>query len=109
MKRLLSHDPITGKTEWWIWDSATRTASIRTEWDVTAILDSNKAAQNQDDQGWFSNKREMRRAASIPNAIIYKWLIEEGINIWDNNHLPAVRRKLNDPEWRWLRTAPGRL
>ena len=71
------------------------------------VLEHNKALQNHDDG--YSPTREMRRAASIPDIIALKWLTEEGLNLWDRNHWRGVRRKLNDPEYRWLRTAPGRL
>lgn len=75
--------------------------------DVEAHLDRNKALQNHDDG--YSPTRELRRAASIPDVIVVKWMEENGINVFDPEHSTAVKRKLNDPEWRWLRTAPGRL
>lgn len=48
-----------------------------------------------------------RHIASIPNVIIEKWMREDGVNIlglsaeeWGR----FIRRKLDDPDWRHLRT-----
>ena len=53
--------------------------------------------------------RDIWRMASIPAVIVEKWLNEDGINVFRKSDAERVRRKLNDPEWRWLRTAPGKL
>lgn len=75
--------------------------------DCEPILERNKALQNDGDG--YSPSRDLRRVASIPNVVIEKWLNEDGINLFDPAHADAVRRKLNDPEWRHLRTAPGQV
>lgn len=106
--RLLDHDPLLGITEYHRYDESTDQTIIKSVQDVEPLLDRNKALQNEQDQGW-GRTRAIRRAAEIPAIIILKWLNEYGINIYDRNHWPAVKRKLNDPDWRWLRTAPGRL
>ena len=80
---------------------------IREYFDEVPVIEHNKRLQNDGDG--YSKSRELRRAASIPNGLVAKWLVEEGINIFNPNHAEAIRRKLNDPEYRWLRTAPGRL
>lgn len=50
------------------------------------------------------------KVAHIPNIVIEQWL-KEGLNIHDPD--PAAQRKLkqklNSPEWRYLRTYPGKL
>lgn len=75
--------------------------------DVQPILDANRAAFNAaPEHGRF--KGEMHRMASIPNIVIEQWL-KEGINLYDKHDWPAVRRKLNSPEYAYLRTKPGRL
>lgn len=108
MKRLLDYDPLTGLAEYHSYDPLTDRTIIEYRQDATPVLERNKALQNHDDGGW-SPSRDMRRAASIPDIIVLKWLKEEGINVFDRDHWPAVKRKLNDPEYRYLRTAPGRL
>lgn len=80
---------------------------IRKTQDVEPILDRNKRLYTADD-GW-SPSRDVRRAASIPLVVVEQWLREEGIDVFNPDHRDAVRRKLNSPEWRHLRTAPGRL
>jgi hypothetical protein len=50
-----------------------------------------------------------RKVASIPNAVAMIWLTRYGVDVFKKDHEPAVRRLLNDPEWRHLRTAPGRI
>ncbi|MBP2311887.1 hypothetical protein [Azospirillum soli] len=75
--------------------------------DCTPILDRNKALQNDGDG--YSPSRELRRVASIPNVLIEKWLNEEGINLFDPDHWPAIQRKLNSSEYLYLRTAPGQV
>ncbi len=75
--------------------------------DVDAILDRNKAMANQND-GW-NGDRTMRRVASIPLTLLMKWQAEEGWDPFDREHADRLARKLNDPDYRWLRTAPGRV
>lgn len=107
-RRLLEADWLTGIAEYHGYDSGTDCTIIETVQDVAPILEHNKALQNADDQGW-SPSRDLRRAATIPDIIVLKWRNEYGIDVFDRNHWPAVKRLLNDPEWRYLRTAPGTL
>ncbi len=76
--------------------------------DVQPIIDLNKILYN-DGTGGYGETREWRRAATIPNIILEKWLKEEGIRYWDSEDTPKLMAKLDDPEWRYLRTAPGHL
>lgn len=74
--------------------------------DCEPVLEINKAMTLHNDG--YTPGREMRRAASIPMGVVLKWR-EEGIDIFNPNHAYAIKRKLNDPEWRYLRTADGKL
>ena len=107
-KRLLDADPGTGLREYHHYDAGADRTIIETVQDVEPILERNKALQNDDAGGW-SPTRDLRRAATIPDIIILKWRNEEGIDVYDPNHWPAVKLKLNSSEYRWLRTAPGTL
>lgn len=71
-----------------------------------AELELNKAMYNHDDG--YSPDRGERRVAHIPAIVLEQWL-KEGLDFNDPNNLPAIVRKLNDPENRFLRTAPGQL
>ena len=75
--------------------------------DVEPILEANKALAASGDG--YSPSRELRRAASIPLAIVEKWKNELGVDVFNPDHKPAVRRLLNSSEYLYLRTAPGRL
>ena len=80
---------------------------IENRQDVQPILEHNKALLNSGEDG-YSPDRFLRRVASIPNVVYLQWM-KEGIDACNPDHWPAVARKLNDPEWRYLRTAPGRV
>lgn len=76
--------------------------------DTDAIIERNKAMATTNDG--YSPSRELRRVATIPALIREKWLKEEGWDAWRPDRYPEqLMRKLNDPEWQFLRTAPGRL
>jgi hypothetical protein len=76
--------------------------------DVEPILEHNKRLYNDGTDG-YGPTREWRRAATIPNIILEKWLKEEGIRYWDSEDTPKLMAKLDDPEWLYLRNAPGTL
>lgn len=80
---------------------------VHREADVESLLEANKALASSGDG--YTPSREMRRAASIPNAIVEKWRNEKGVNVYDPDHWPKVRELLNSNEYLYLRTAPGRL
>lgn len=75
--------------------------------DVEPILEHNKALYTSGDG--YSPSREWRRAASIPMAIVEKWRVEKGVDVFNPDHMPAVCRLLNSNEYLYLRTAPGHL
>jgi hypothetical protein len=75
--------------------------------DVEPTLERNRAMQSEGDG--YSPSREWRRVASIPPIIQLRWKELYGIEAWNRDHWPGVRRLLNDPDWRWLRTSPGRV
>lgn len=71
--------------------------------DIETILDRNKFLQNEK-QTWAGYWHHI---GTIPNVIIEKWMNEEGVNILK---MPAdewgqfIKRKLRDPDNKWLRT-----
>lgn len=81
---------------------------IRHVQDCDPILDVNKASQAQGRSAWGMDP-DMWKVASIPNVVIIKWLNDHGVNFYDNNHWPHVKRLLNSSEYAWLRTGGGRL
>ncbi len=45
--------------------------------------------------------------AKIPNIVIEKWKAEFGVDVLNKDHWPKVKKLLNDPEYRWLKTTAG--
>lgn len=80
---------------------------VRISQDVAPLLERNRAMATHNDG--YTESREMRRVASVPAIIIQKWLIEEGWDMRDPANADKLAAKLNDPDWAYLRTAPGRL
>ena len=95
MKQRFVVDPMTGDL------------TVHRGEDVEPALEHNKALYSLNDG--YSPSREMRRAASIPMAVVEKWKNELGVDVFNPDHRPAVRRLLNSSEYLYLRTAPGRL
>lgn len=86
---------------------------LRTQ-EVDAILKLNRAAFN-DAPTWrpYASGRKdvaLRRVAEIPLAVVEQWM-QEGINIYspDPDMQKAFRKKLNDYNYKYLRTYPGRV
>lgn len=90
----------------WSYDAPAGCSVIHRAQDVEPILEANKALYTADDG--YSPSRELRRVASIPKVIVEQWM-QEGVNIFDKNCMPEIKRRLNDPTNLFLRTAPGRL
>jgi hypothetical protein len=67
--------------------------------DVSAVLEANKRARG-----------DMVRVASIPDVVAIQWM-NEGINVMSPNRedLRRMKKKLNSPEYAYLRTGGGRL
>jgi len=74
---------------------------------VEPILTLNRAMAAENDG--YTPSRELRRVASIPLNLILRWKLEEGWDAFDPAHADRLARKLNDPEFHYLRTAPGRV
>lgn len=81
---------------------------IRTQ-DVQGQVDANQAEYNShsDLKSSRYGKGPMHKVASIPPGVVEQWM-KEGFNIFTASD-EELRRKLNDPEYKKLRTMPGRL
>jgi len=86
-------------------DSNGRDISIAHVQDVEPILDWNKAARGEEQRGDWG-----RHVARIPNVIYVQWLNEEHkrgntkLRLFTLEFDEIVQRKLQDPEWTYLRT-----
>ena len=105
MKRLVDYDPINGITTYCDYNSVTDVTTVISEYDdVSANLELNKALAN-DPEYWAKGvKAGLAHYAHIPNSIVTKWLIEDGVNVLDRNDERKVYRLLNSPEYKYLKT-----
>ena len=83
------------------------TVTISHSQDVSGILEQNRldriAAENVP-------MGDTQKVASIPHVVVIEWM-KEGINVMAPNRedLKRIKKKLNSPEWAYLRTGGGRL
>lgn len=99
---LFDHDEITGTRTWYESDGAGGFRLV-TEADCEPVLDGNKQLQSGSGRDYW--KGDVRKEASIPNVILMKWLVEDGIQYWTPEGQSRIVKKLNDPEWRYLKCA----
>ena len=78
---------------------------------LNKYLEHNKAEVNAIPQKQYKSalrKKNMWKVASIPTIVIEQWK-KEGIDLFKDEDWPKVRAKLNDPDFKFLRTSPGRV
>src|SRR5688500_10827170 len=81
---------------------------IYREQDVQPYLDANKRMQAEQVGGWRrAGKGARRMVADIPNIVVEMWL-KQGFNMFSASER-ELRKKLDEPEWSYLKTIPGRL
>jgi hypothetical protein len=86
------------------------TVAIEHVQDVEPILEHNKMLRGEEQHSDWG-----RHVASIPNVIYVKWLDEEhakgntSLRMFTPEFDLIVQKKLNDPEWAYLRTDRPKL
>lgn len=122
MKRLLNYDPGTGVYEWFH-GHGDAGFSIETYQDpavVKAIIDRNKAEQNDRSRMQRGIKNSFMRAACIPVGVQHKWLQDESFDLYEGSRTgkphklspegqKRFKRLLNSPDYRYLKTIDGKL
>lgn len=108
-EKLLSYDDFTGIRSVFRHDPYTGKSQIVSTQDVEVDLDFNKTKQNDGTEGWVSRKKEWRHAAHIPFGVLEMWRVVDGIDWRKKEDLPRIMAKLDDIEFRHLRTALFRL
>lgn len=104
VKRLVDYDPLSGMTTFCDYDPLTDITIVSREQDIESLLEKNKTLQNSDDYTRTGIKECFWHYASIPNILIEKWKVEDGIDVFNKDHAKAVYKKLNSPEYRFLKT-----
>jgi len=106
MKRLLDYDPLSREAVWF--EMTDNVIQLHHTQDCSHIIEANKMMANETQYSKDGIKEDWWHYARIPNIVAFKWLKEEGIDIWDRNHKKAVWAKLNDPDYKYLKTTTGR-
>ena len=79
--------------------------------DLEPLIERNKALQFHN--GKTITSEYANPIATIPPIFVLKWLKEEGWYVYDADKDEGVdkklKQKLNDPEWRWLRSSELRV
>lgn len=101
-RRLFKHDPARRMNIWW--EDTDDGFQLHYVQDVEPILELNKAKQTMGRE-YYARDNEMWRVASIPIGVQYTWLIKHGVDVHNEDHWPKVKKLLNDPDWRYLKTA----
>ena len=102
--RLLDYDHLTGIKYEFIAGEGDE-FHIRQSQDVQPFIDANKARQATGKDYWRSGGDDWRHEATIPLTVQMLWLEKYGIKVWDPAHQKDVIKKLNDAEWKYLKTA----
>lgn len=106
--RLFGHDPVTGMTEYFHFDSDTGGFVIETQQDVSALIEVNKARRNATEK--HTRYGELACVASTPNVIVMELAKQHimspaGVILDDKKY----RAWLNDPENEAFRVRRGRV
>lgn len=102
---LLDRDPETGTYETFEYNEETGDIVIRRWADVQPVLDANKGYHLYGD----GKSKDSWLAARIPDIVAQDWLTRLGVNAWRADHWPAVRKLLQDPDYKHLRPTSFKL
>ena len=108
-KRIIDYDPYTGVTTTFDYDHSNDITIIGREQDIQPALERNKALQLDEQYSKDGIKASWWHEAFIPNIVIEKFKNEFGLDIFNKNHIGAIKKKLNDPEYLYLRTTASKI
>ena len=100
------------KKETFILDENEKKIIVKEEVNIDSHLKNNKALYNLNDG--YSKSRDLKRVASIPTLALQVWANEyNGSNNWfalpKEVQKNIMKKKLNSNEFKYFRTAEGRL
>jgi hypothetical protein len=72
--------------------------------DVEPIIDHNTRLRNDNPKGMGAS-REWVHVAEIPVTVVFEWVKRYGVDPTAKGYEDLLKRLLNDPEWRYLRTS----
>ena len=101
-RRLFDYDPETGTRI--DFENTDRRFNLIYSQDVEPILDVNKAKQRAG-RDYYAADPDLWRVASIPVTIQMDWLTKFGVDLMNPEHWERVKKLLNHPDYRYLKTA----
>jgi hypothetical protein len=104
VKYFLGKDPISGISRYMEYDSLTDTTTEYAEQDIAHEVEASKQLQNNDEFWKQGVKDEFAMYAHIPAILLEKWAME-GVDI---NDAKALIKKVNNPDYAYLRTTTKR-
>ena len=104
MKRVVDYDPHTRITTTFEMNPDGTIIVGSEVQDLSPILEMNKALQKNEDYSKQGIKDSWWHYATIPMIVIEKWKNELGIDVFNKDHAKRVKKLLNDPEYRYLKT-----
>src|SRR5210317_1987629 len=107
--RSLGKDALTGLETIHHYDESTGETHIEHKQDITSVIELNKNLHNTSYQK-DGVKESWMRAAIIPEIVQIQWRKEYGIkDIADDEYWPKVRRLLNSPDYKYLKTGTMKI
>lgn len=85
------------------------TVAIETRQSLDAMFDITRRLRNEFQGYKDKGDNHFHRYAVIPPMVIDKWRNDHGIDVFDPEHADRVKKLLNDPDWRYLRTTEGTI
>lgn len=95
MKQLIDVDPLSRTETWHHYDPVTDETTIQEVQDVEPWLRQARELKKDEDYSKQGIKRDLWHYATIPNAIITKFAVEHGIDVFNKDHSKAVMKLLN--------------
>jgi len=104
------YNPYTDAVEDWYWDADNETFTIRNRHNLGNILEMNKSQAAGSLESRFGGEM-LHHVAEIPLCVVTKLKKEHNIDVFtsDPTEKRRLRRLLDDPEWRFLKTTVKRL
>jgi len=107
-KRIFDYDEFTGQITWY--EDTDDGYTLTTECDLAPIIDRNKALQGGNGREHWQG--DFRLEASIPNLILLDWATKDGVpadKVYSDEYAERIARRLNDPDYKFLKTADVRI
>ena len=82
------------------WHEPTKEMAIEHIENIQPLIDSNKKLQQED----HHIKDEFRLSARIPMTVYYEWKNKYGVDLFNPDHKEGVRKLINSPDYRYLKT-----